>query len=212
MKIKSMAVMAMMGVMCASTAAAQEIPCRAGACLKKKRHGTHFIAEINGGGTLQRDGGFAVEGLFGAGGKVPLLPLRAYVIGELAYSTSYGSGMQMHAPLGYTDTRHYRDVSVGLRLYLPLWAGLRLLADVQGGGSHQSVALERADFPVRAVSGWSPHFQVAAGLQYRLLHHLSVGVRARVAFTDTDLAGLYAAVGEKVPLRTSLTAGITWHF
>lgn len=212
MKIKLMALIAMMGVMCAATAAAQEIPCKAGACLKKKRRGTHFIAEINGGGTLQRDGGFAVEGLFGAGGKVPLLPLRAYLIGELAYSTSYGGGIQSHTPLEYTDARHYRDLSVGLRLYLPVWAGLRLFADVQGGASHQTVTLERVDFPLRTVSGWNPHFQVAAGLQYRLLHHLSVGVRARMAFTDTDVAGLYAAVGEQVPLRTSLTAGITWHF
>ena len=212
MKTTAMALVAMMGVLCASSAAAQEIPCKAGACLKKRQRGTHFIAEINGGGTLQRDGGFAVEGLFGAGGKVPLLPLRVYLIGELAYSTSYGAGVLSHAPLAYNDARHYRDIAFGLRLYLPLWAGLRLFADVQGGASHQSVTLEREDLPVCAVSGWTPHLQVAAGAQYRLLHHLSVGARVRTAFTDTDLAGLYAAVGERVPYRTSLTAGLTWHF
>ena len=210
MKISCVALAAIAGVMCASVAEAQEIPCGEGACLKKRRRGTHFIAEINGGGTVQRDGGFAVGGLLGVGGKVPLLPLRAYLIGEFDYSTSHGSGVR--APLEYSDVRHYRDLTLGLRLYLPIWAGLRLFADVQGGGSHQAVALEREDLPPRLVSGWTPHFQLAGGAQYRLMHHLSLGLRARVVFTDPDMAGLYALVGEPVPYRTSLTAGITWHF
>ncbi len=190
----------------------QEIPCKKGACIKKQRPGTHFIAEVNGGGTLLRDGGFSVDGLLGMGGKVPYLPLRIYVVSEFAYSTSYGSGSLAHVPLAYRDERAYRDLALGVRLYVPLWSRLRLFADVLGGASHQAAVLEREELPTREVSGWNPHVHVAAGLQYRIMYHLSVGVRAKMALTDPDLAGLYSAVGAEVPLRSSLTAGLTWHF
>jgi len=195
-----------------ATALAQEIPCREGPCVRKARPGTHFLAEINGGGTLLRDGGFAVDGLLGVGGKVPWLPLRLYAVGEFAYSTSYGHGRAGKTGLLFRDERDYRDLAAGLRLYVPLFAVLRLFGDALVGGSHQSVWLERDELPLREVSGWNMHAHVAAGLQYRLLYHMSIGVRAKVALTDPDLAGLHAAVGQRVPLRTSLTAGLTWHF
>lgn len=203
---------ALLLVVTPASAFAQEIPCEHGACVKKSRPGTHFIVELNGGGTLLRDGGFSVEGLIGAGGKVPFLPLRLYVISEFAYSTSHGSGLVASMPLAYRDERDYRDIALGLRLYLPLFSGLRLFADVLGGASHQAVVLEREELPVRRVTGWSPHAHVAAGLQYRLFYHLSLGVRAKVVLSDPDPAGLYAAVGTEAPIRTSLTAGLTWHF
>lgn len=193
-------------------AAAQEIPCSRGPCVKARRPGTHFLVELNGGGTVYDGGGFAMEGLIGVGGKPWNIPLRFYLISEFAYNTSTDAGEMPGVPLGYRDERAFRDISLGLRIYLPLIPRLRLYSDVLGGGSHQSVTLKRDELPTRIASGWSPLAHVALGLQYRLLYHLSLGLRSKVVLTSDDLAGLHAATGTSPPVRATITGGLTWHF
>lgn len=193
-------------------AQAQEIPCENGPCVRARRPGTHFLVELNGGGSLMRDGGYAVEGLFGAGGKLPWLPLRFYFLTELAHSTNLQNGRSWVGNRTFRDERAFTDIAAGLRVYAPIWGPLRLYADALIGGSHQSATLEREGITSRQVSAWSFHSQVSAGLQFRLLYHLSLGLRAKVVLTPEDPYGLLAMVGEEAPLRTTLTAGLTWHF
>lgn len=195
-----------------SPASAQEIPCGKGPCIAERRPGTHFLAEVYGGGTVNRNGGFAVEGLLGVGGKLPRLPMRLYLITEVGLASSVGEGYVPGLPLSYRDERMFTDVSAGLRTYFPVFGPARLFFDVSGGGTYQSVTLERDQLPAREVDGWSPLAQISGGVQLRLLHHLSLGVRTKLVLTRQDPGGLYDALGEEPPLRTSITAGITAHF
>ncbi|MCC6749700.1 MAG: hypothetical protein IT371_18685 [Deltaproteobacteria bacterium] len=193
----------------ARPALAQEIPCGRGPCMRPAEAGTHFLAEVNGGASLRHDGGVAFSGLLGAGGR--LGPLRLYVVGEVGYrsdaSTDAGSTGR-----GYHDVRSFRDLALGLRVYLAVVGPMRLLTDVQVGGTHVSAALDRPGLPIRHAAGWLPFFQLGAGLQVRLLHHLSVGLRGTVVATSDDLGGLRAMVAQTGVHRVALTAGLTCHF
>lgn len=194
------------------SALAQEIPCSKGPCVKASRPGTHFIVELNGGGTVYDGGGFAMEGILGVGGRLWQLPLRFYLLSEFAFNTSTESGTMSSVPLGYRDERAFRDLAVGLRIYVPVFTRMRIFGDIMGGGSHQTVTLKRDELPLRVASGWSGLSHVAVGFQYRVLYHLSLGFRTKVVLTSDDLAGLHAAVGNSSPVRTTITGGLTWHF
>ena len=195
-----------------ASAAAQEIPCEQGPCVKARPPGTHFIVELNGGGTVYDGGGFAMEGIVGVGGRLWKLPLRFYLVSEFAFNTSTDAGTVASVPLGYRDERAFRDLAVGLRIYVPVFTRMRIFSDIMGGGSHQTVTLNRDELPTRVASGWSPLAHVAVGFQYRVLYHLSLGFRTKVVLTSDDLAGLHAAVGNSAPVRTTITGGLTWHF
>lgn len=204
--------LALVSVLYPAAAGAQEIPCERGPCVKPRPPGTHFLVELHGGGSLNRDGGLAVDGLVGVGGKLRWLPLRFYLITEFAYSTLTEEGQIQSLPLMFRDERSFRDLALGLRTYVPLWRNLRFFVDLMGGATLQAASLERDTLMSRSASGWIPLALGAAGLQVRLFHHLSLGVRAKMVFTRDDLAGLHAAVGRDTPLRAALTAGLTWHF
>ena len=193
-------------------AKAQEIPCKDGPCVRKRRPGTHFIAELNGGGSLNRDGGLALDALVGAGGKLPGFPPRFYFVAEFSYNTSTESGRLTSVPGNYRDERDYKDITFGLRTYLPIWGPVRVFADLLGGASNQSVILERDHHVTRQASDWSGLLAVGAGFQFRLMHHLSIGLRTKVVLTPHDVGGLHQATGSNAPYRTSLTGGVTWHF
>jgi hypothetical protein len=195
-----------------SVVAAQVIPCNDGPCLSPRREGTHFIAEIAGGGALYgRGGGIVVGGLFGAGGQLRRLPLPLYVVTEVAYNTTTDAG---HGPTlpAFRDERTHRDLALGLRIYVPVFGPLRFFAEVLGGGSYVSASLDRADVAPIASAGWVRLALVGGGLQVRLFHHFSLGVRTRIVLTDDDLGGLRAMTGAERAVRVSLLGGMTWHF
>jgi hypothetical protein len=93
-----------------------------------------------------------------------------------------------------------------------VWGPIRFFADVLGGGSHIIATLERDGLPTQTVRGWLPLGAAAAGIQVRLLHHLSLGFRAKMVFTDDELGGLRTLVGSASPVRTSVALGLTCHF
>jgi hypothetical protein len=189
---------------------AQEIPCTDGPCLRPVPAGTHFLAELGGGGSFGGRSGFIVGGLFGVGGQLRRFPLPLYAISEVAYATStvVGEG----SPLPFRDERAHRELTLGLRLYVPIVGPLRLFVEALGGAGYVSASLERADLPSLAASGWVKLATVGGGVQLRLLHHLSLGVRARAVLTDDDLGDLRALSGAQSVRRVSVLAGMTWHF
>lgn len=191
---------------------AQEIPCRDGPCLQKKRKGTRFLIELGGGGNFQGSGGMALGGLFGVGGKFRGFPLAFYGFAEFDYSQENSKGNVPLLATTYTNERSYRDLGLGLRIYAPIYGPLRIFADVIFGGTHIEADLQRANMTPLSASGWHPQFQLAAGLQLRLLRHFSVSVRAKINLVEQDLAGLYASVREEAPYRTMGTLNLGWHF
>jgi hypothetical protein len=191
---------------------AQDIPCHAGPCVNRRARPTHFLAEIAGGVLFTSDPGMALGAILGVGGKFRGFPPRFYLIGEFSYGTATTEGLNQGAAREFQDSRSFRDVGGGLRIYLPIYGPLRLFGDLVFGGSHVSANLKRTDAPVVQAAGWTPLVQVGAGLQLRVMHHMSVGIRSKVVVLDQDLAGLYAAVGRVPPVRQTWTASLAWHF
>lgn len=174
--------------------------------------GTHYLIELAGGSTTYGGGGPVFYGLFGGGGKPSFLPLRVYLIAEMAYAQAGTSGETALLRLPYQDDRRYGDLAVGLRLFLPIYGGLRFFVDGLLGGSHVSAQLERQELGTLQASGWAPLGELALGFQYRLTRQLSIGLRGRLQLTDDDVAGLRAMVGDGSPLRSAVTVSTTWHF
>jgi hypothetical protein len=199
-------------VVIAPSASAQIIPCEEGPCIRQKRKGTHFIAEINGGATLAGNGGFDVGGLVGVGGKLRGFPPRFYLVGEFAFSTYGNSGTVSGIPKHYHEGNRYRDMALGLRVYIPIFGPFRLFADLLGGATHASGTLERTGLTTLMASGWSPLGLVGLGVQFRLFHHLSLGLRGKIVFSDDGMQALHDFVATDPIIRTSLSAGLTWHF
>jgi hypothetical protein len=196
------------------TASAQEIPCGDGPCLQRqKTAATHFLIELNGGGSPFGARGPVFGGVLGVGGSLRAIPfLRFYLVSELAYSQSSERGQAPALAQAFSDDRTHRDLAFGLRVYLVVRGPLRLFSDVTGGASYLTGSIERPDLPLRSASGWSPLAAVSTGVQIRFIHQLAVGVRVRFVLTGDELDGLRVAMGSESARPIALTAGLTWHF
>lgn len=192
---------------------AQEIPCDGGPCTRPQRRGTHFLAEVNGGGALMGKGGLAIGGLVGVGGKLRGFPLRFYLVGEFAYSSASDSVHLPGTALGVDEERSYRDVGMGLRIYIPVYGPLRLFLDAMGGASYAAGTFHRQGLATLSAGDWKPLALTAAGVQFRLFHHLSLGARAKIVFTSDGMEELRTiSGGSESSVRSTITAGLTWHF
>ena len=195
-----------------STTAFAKNTCHRFRCIKQKKPGTHFIAELHTGGAFDGETGVALGGVLGVGGKLRGLPLRFYLIGDVSYGLLTSEGKISSTPLLYQESRSYTDLSLGLRTYVPIFRWVRLFVDITGGGSKSSYLLQRQGLTNIALDGWQGFAQFAGGLQLRLFHHLSLGLRSAFVLTDDPLANIRELTGQSSSLRSSFTAGITWHF
>ena len=150
--------------------------------------------------------------VLGGGGKLPGELPRVYLILELSHSSAMHSGTASGLGLPYEDTRGYLDLALGLRIYLPIYRSLRVFGDAQAGGSLISARLERQGLLPRAANGWLALGQLGAGLQMRIFHEISLGLRAKLVLSDEDLGGLRGLVEEDSPRRSIATLSMTWHF
>jgi hypothetical protein len=175
------------------------------------RPGTHFLLEANGGEALAGGRGPYALGLFGWGGRPGGLPLRLYLVAEVAFSASSADGV---TALGvpFTDDRQRGDLEVGLRAYLPIWGPVRVFGDLLVGERHLSATLDRRGWPRLSEDHWGGTAAAAAGVQVRVLHDLSVGARAHFALDDEDPDDLRSILGSPAERPVYLTAGMTWHF
>jgi hypothetical protein len=178
--------------------------------IKIRRPGTTFIAEVNVGATLSGD--LAVGGLLGVGGKLKSFPPRFYLVGEFIHSTANQSGVLPGLPLSYAERLRYEDMALGLRVYFPIIRRVRLLLDVMGGASQVTGSLRRESLAPLDLDCWRPLGLLATGVQVRWFYHLSIGVRARVVYTDDGTAALRELRGGGENVRASVTGGLTWHF
>lgn len=204
--------LAALPLLIASTAIAQEVPCAGGPCVERRAASTHFLIELNGGGSPFGARGPVFGGIFGVGGSLRAIPfLRFYLVSELAYAQSAESGESPSLQTSFRDERTHRDLAAGLRIYLAFGV-LRLFTDVMGGGSYLDGSIERPGLPLRSASGWSPLATVSTGLQVRFIRQLAVGLRVRFVLTGDELDGLRTAMGSESKRPVALTAGLTWHF
>lgn len=176
------------------------------------KRGTHFIAEVAGGVATLQGPGPALEALVGVGGRPRWSPLRFYLFGEFAYTTG-ATSLSTAGGAQIEQTHQNRDFGAGLRAYVPL-GPVRLFGDVLGGTTNLASTQqdERLGYAIERQR-WLPYFGFAAGLQLRLMRHVSVGVRAKAVFTDADVLAELTGIPEKPSsVRLTTTGGITFHF
>jgi hypothetical protein len=178
---------------------------------RRHRRGSHFIAELNVGSGL--DGGMAVGGLIGVGGKLKGFPPRFYLVAEFAHVARAAAGTLPDLPVTFDESWRFNDAALGLRIYVPLLRHVRLLIDAMAGCSQVSGELHRGGMSRLSTAGWHPLGQVATGLQVRPFYHLSLGARAKVAFSGGGTSAMGELSGsELLGPRVTLTGGLTWHW
>jgi hypothetical protein len=163
--------------------------------------GSHFLVEGNAGFGVAGASGVTLGALFGAGGRVPSTPLRLYLVGELARSTSERPAESEARSELVQD--EITDAGLGLRGYVPVYGRLRFFGDASLG---RSLRTSSEDASLGRVREWTSLFALAAGLQLRVIDELSCGARGRVAFAEDGL------VGSSTHQRWSMSATLTAHF
>ncbi len=171
--------------------------------------GTHFILEMNVGSSFAGSVGFAGSLIVGAGGKLKGFPPIFYLIAEGGYQRGGSDGRLVGG--NYQDGRDYADFSLGLRTYVPILRDIRLFLDLLPGATNATSTLSRDGFADLRSNGWYAHFVLGVGVQVRIFHELSAGVRAKMLFTDDGLGDLRQALGIDTTIPIVLSGSITWH-
>jgi hypothetical protein len=185
---------------------------RAAPALAAPPAGTHFLAELDGGAVLSGCGGPAVRAAFGAGGKFKGFPVRFYLLGQVGASSYVASpARELSGWLGREQGSFY-DFALGPRLYLPIIGPLRVFVEGLFGASLASGTYEEAGLARLHAYEWLALAQLSVGLQWRLFHEFSWGVRAGLAFNETGLTGIARSAGVHAAARPGLMTGVTWHF
>jgi hypothetical protein len=172
-----------------------------------KDRGTHFLAELDGGALLSGSGGPAVRAVLGVGGKLEHTPARFYLIGQYALSTYAADDSHAGSERGVFD-----DWALGPRVYLPLVASVRIFLEATFGATLASGTYTTAGLAPLQAREWLALAQLSAGLQWRVLYELSLGLRGGLALQQTGLVGVARSAGAHDLLRPSIMAGLTWHF
>lgn len=174
--------------------------------------GTHFLLEANAGANFTGGAGPMGSLLFGAGGKLAGLPLRFYLIGELAYGHGQRELTQLELGGSGHEERSFFDAFIGLRTYLPIGGPLRLFFEAGGGFTRDSASIARPARQTLRGTRLTGLGVLGLGLQVRVLHQLSVGLRLRVRYADDALSDLRDRLGATNPRSRAATATATWHF
>src|SRR5690606_22479607 len=115
---------------------------------------------------------------------------------------------------GSSEHLSLTGLALGFRVYVPIIEPLRIMADISVGSlSLSSVGRDE-------LGEWSeqtsvPYTELGIGPQFRILHHLSLGARAAVAFVDTsgiDRDSAFSAWETRRSRRTSVLGTATLHF
>ena len=167
--------------------------------------GTHFLFQATGGVTLTRTGTFGA--LLGAGGRVG--KVRLYALFEATWATGQATGTSSTGP--WAASLNGADLAGGVRVFVPITEVVRVYVDALGGGTLASFSLTRAGQCPRSSFGRDGLFDLAGGLDLRLMREFSLGVRAKVHVVDAT-PGWLSALSVDLARNADLTAGMTFHF
>jgi hypothetical protein len=179
---------------------------------ERRRPGTHFIGELRLGSTLDGPGEFGYGGVLGVGGRWYGLP-PMYWIGSVDH-TSAGRAVRGSDGFGYDEHLSLTSVGTGLRVYVPIAGPFRIMADITVGAIATRASFDDGSQHV-VEDLWLPYTELGIGPQFRVLHHLSLGARASVAFVDTsalDRSGPASAWEGELDQRSSVMGTVTLHF
>jgi hypothetical protein len=106
------------------------------------------------------------------------------------------------------------DLSVGLRIVIPIWKELRAYVDLMGLASWHKTELVRGDTMDLESDVWVGGGIVAAGLQYRWHRHASKGLRMEWTIYGKLGSTLPSAVGMDPKMNGKLVLALvqSWYF
>jgi hypothetical protein len=179
---------------------------------ERARPGTHFIGELRLGSTVDGAGDLAYGGVLGVGGRWYGLP-PIYLIGSVDHTSSGRAGRDPSG-FGYDEHLSLTPIGTGLRVYVPFGGPFRLMADITVGAVATRASFD--DGSQRVIEDlWLPYTELGIGPQFRVMHQLSLGARASIAFVDTsalDRGGPASAWEGEVEQRSSVLGTVTMHF
>ncbi|MEM9071564.1 MAG: hypothetical protein AAGE52_23860 [Myxococcota bacterium] len=172
--------------------------------------GTYFLAELYAGLNFHEGLGGAGHLLVGAGGRRAGGFLRFYLVGGLGVTT-VAQDFRLGGVLQAREERRALDLMIGLRIYAPVFGPFRIFVEALTGGAYVGSNLLRSGDRWQG-SDWSPLGHFAFGLQVRVLHQLSLGLRFGYRITRDPLQEFREGAGLGRGRTASMTAGATWHF
>jgi hypothetical protein len=173
------------------------------------RSGTHFLVQATTGFSCDSSMDLGYSLLLGAGGKLPGLPPRFYLLFEASRATHDRDSSRNAGTLtsSFTGT----DVAGGLRILMPVAGPLRLYGDVLVGATHGEFGLARGDETPRESQRWSPLVDLAAGLDFQIHRNFSAGLRFKAHLLDPTPAWLKDQ-GGSASRGGEIAATLTAHF
>ena len=177
----------------------------------KQKPGTHLIVEGNLGATTLGSGGFTFGAVFGAGGKLGSFPPRFYFVAELGHTEVSTDTRALD--FSFSQKRRYTDLGVGPRVYVPIYGPVRIFGDAIFGQTLASIEVDGPELGLVQHESVTRLAQLGVGVQVRVLHSLSVGVRAKWAWNPgPSLFVGNEPVGDAGRARGGITATLTGHF
>lgn len=177
--------------------------------------GTHFVLELTTGlgESAYRDEspGLTAGVAFGTSFKLTFLPVRWYILANVAGRNAYTDGSL--GGVDYNLDRRELDLYLSQRLVLPIYGSIRAYGEVGLGQRFTTQTLSRPALGSLSETNNTLLLVGALGLQARLHENFSVGLRAEVAPLSgpADLAAIAADV-YPTPNRVALLAQLGFHF
>jgi len=131
--------------------------------------------------TFERMGvAFSYGGMIGIGGRLRWMLPRFYLMAGAMHQGWSADGVRPETGEGFTASQSLLDLSLGLRVVIPIWKGLRVHIDLMGLASRQEFEVRHDS--KRASESWGPGGLVAFGIQYRWHRNASTGLRLEGTF------------------------------
>ncbi len=151
-----------------------------------KPKATYVEIDMNLGMTTPpyRDMGIALSygGMIGIGGKLKFLPPRFYFMAGVLHQTFRADGSHALTGESFSARQSLLDLSLGLRIVIPIHRGLRIYCDLMVIAAHHASEIERESIGKKTSAGWLPGGLAALGVQYRWHRNASTGVRLEGTF------------------------------
>ena len=183
-----------------------------------KARATYVEIDMNLGMTTPpyQDMGLALSygGMIGIGGKLKFLPPRFYFMAGVLHQSFRAEGTHALTGESYTARQSLLDLSLGLRIVIPVYKGLRIYCDLMAIAAHQMSEVRRDAIGKKTSSGWLPGGLAALGVQYRWHRNASTGIRLEGTFYGPLDSAAMKMVGLEPEHNAKLVLALVqaWYF
>ncbi|MBW2261072.1 MAG: hypothetical protein JRG91_03785 [Deltaproteobacteria bacterium] len=183
-----------------------------------KSKATYVEIDMNLGMTtpLYQDMGLALSygGMIGIGGKLKFLPPRFYFMAGVLHQTFRTQGSHALTGESFSARESLLDLSLGLRIVIPIYKGLRIYCDLMAIAAHHVSEVKRDSIGEKKSVGWLPGGLAALGVQYRWHRNASTGIRLEGTFYGPLDSAAMKMVGLEPEHNAKLVLALVqaWYF